>query len=178
MTTSFIITRKFLRGSHLRRLLGRWWLILIATVLMLPSIVLDLQAGALSGVSMFGIAALSMLILRFSVAWYRQSRSINDWVTKQGTEPVHYRFEEEFITAESVIGKTTLKWNAFRRMTSDSFHVLLEFPRGQGALTVPSEQLAPDALQFLIDRFTENQLPIKNKKANKAQMATPRKLSD
>ena len=139
----------------------RWWLILIAIAMILPSVIGDLRTGALSGVSTFGVAAVAILILLYAVAWYRQARSIDDWISKQGDVPVQYQFDTDSVTAESTIGKTTLKWSAFRQLTITSFHLLLEFPRGQGALTLPAEQVTPDVCAFISDRFSENGMLIK-----------------
>jgi hypothetical protein len=139
----------------------RWWLILIAIALILPSVIGDLRTGALSGVSTFGVAAVAILVLRYAVAWYRQARSIDDWISKQGGVPIHYQFDEDSVTAESAIGKTTLKWSAFKQLTITSFHILMEFPRGQGALTLPTDQVTPDVFDFISDRFSRNGMPIK-----------------
>lgn len=144
----------------------RWWLILIAIAMILPSVIGDLRVGALSGASAFGAAAVAILILRYAVAWYRQARSIDDWISKQGDVPVHYQFSTDSVTVESVIGKTTLKWIAFRQLTITSFHLLLEFPRGQGALSLPAEQVTTDVCSFISDRFSENGMSIK-KETNK-----------
>jgi hypothetical protein len=161
VTSSFTITRQFLRGSHLRRLFRRWWLILIAIAMILPSVIGDLQTGGLSGVSTFGVAAVAILIPRYVVGWHRQARSIDDWISKQGDAPIHYQFDDDSVTAESAIGKTTLKWNAFKQLTITPFHLLMEFPRGQGALTLPADQVTPDICKFICDRFSANGMPIK-----------------
>ena len=161
MTSSFTITRQFLRGSHLRRIFHRWWLILIAVALILPSVIGDLKTGALSGISTFGVAAVAFCFLLHLVRWHRQARSIDDWILQQGGAQVHYQFEKDSVTAESTIGKTTLKWSAFKQLTITPFHLLMEFPRGQGALTLPADQVAPDIFKFISDCFSENGLSIK-----------------
>jgi hypothetical protein len=139
----------------------RWWLILIAIAMILPSVIGDLRTGALSGVSTFGVAAVAILVLRYVVGWYRQARSIDDWISKQGDVPIRYEFDQDSVTAESAIGKTTLKWGAFKQLTITPYHMLMEFPRGQGALTLPTDQVAPDVREFISDRFSENGMPIK-----------------
>lgn len=161
VTSSFSITREFLRGSHFRRLFRRWWLILIALAMILPSVIGDLLDGDLRGVSIFGILAMAVFVLRYAASWHRQARSIDDWMTKQGGKPVRYEFEEDSVTVDSMIGKATLKWSAFKQLTITPFHLLLEFPRGQGALTLPADQVSPDLRKFLCDRFSGNGLAIK-----------------
>ncbi|MGD7651958.1 MAG: hypothetical protein ACQCXQ_02000 [Verrucomicrobiales bacterium] len=161
MTASFKMTRQFLRGSFLRRLFRRWWLILIAVAMIVPNVVGDLQQGALGGVSTFGVVAVAVLVLRYAVGWYRQVRSIDEWLSKQGDVPVRYQFDEDSVTVESEIGRTTLKWCAFKQLTITSFHVLMEFPRGQGALTLPAEQVTAEVCRFICERFSDSGIPIK-----------------
>lgn len=161
MTASFTITRTFLRRSYLRRMFHRWWLNLIAIAMISPSVISDLQRGTLSNISTFGIAAVSILVLRHATAWYRQSQTIDDWISKQGEAPIHYQFGADAITVESTIGKSTLKWSAFKRLTITPFHLLLEFPRRQGALSLPANQVTPEVCTFICDRFSENGLTVK-----------------
>jgi hypothetical protein len=72
-----------------------------------------------------------------------------------------YFCDQDSVTVESAIGKTTLKWSAFKQLTITSFHLLMEFPGGQGALTLPADQITPDVCEFVSDRFSENGMPIK-----------------
>ncbi len=146
----------------MRRLLGRWWLIAIAVLLIAPNVIADARSGAFGSVSIFALSALGFLILLFSYAWFRQCRVIDDWVLKQGDQPLIYHFDEDAVTAESVIGKTTLKWGAFKKLTVTPLHTLLEFPRGAGALTLPSDQLTDEVTEFLVRQFQAHGLAVTN----------------
>ena len=163
MTASFNITREFLRRSHLKRLFRRWWLIAIALVLILPSVIGDLKVGGLSGTSIFALTAVLILVLRFAVSWRRSSNSIDDWVRQQGDEPVHYSFSSDSVTSKSAVGETTLKWSAFSCLKVSPFHVLLEFPRKQGALTMPTEQMNSEVLQYLVATFKKHGLRVESR---------------
>lgn len=161
MEASFQISRAFLRKSHAKRLFKRWWLILIAVLLICPSIIGDLKEGTLSGVSIFALSAVAILVLRFGVNWIRTIRFIDNWVQQQGDKPIAYNFETEEITAESAMGKTQLKWKAFKRLTVTDFHILLELQNSPGSLTLPTAQASPELIGYLRDRFQANALPIR-----------------
>jgi hypothetical protein len=144
-------------------LFKRWWLILIAVFLILPSVIGDLIKGTLDSISIVGLSAIAILILRFGISWFRALRFIDQWIQQQGDNPITYDLDPETITAESQIGKTTLKWNAFKRLTITPFHILIEFKSTPGALTLPTEQAAPELIDYLTERFRENGLVIDSK---------------
>jgi hypothetical protein len=163
MEAEFLMTRRFLRRSHLSRLFHRWWIIAIAILMMAPNVIGDLRSHELGGVSIFAITALGILVLRYSYACFRQFRMIDDWTSKQGDNPVTYEFDLETVTASSAVGKTTLKWSAFKRLVITPLHTLLEFPRGAGALTIPTGQVRRETSEFLIQRFRAHGLAVENK---------------
>ena len=146
------LTSGFLKRSYARRIFRSWWKILIGMALVLPVVVEDLLSGHFSALSAFGATVVGFCFLFYGLAWFRQSRALNDWLKKQGGAPVIYSLSEETVESSSEVGSTKLKWDAFARLTISDLDVLLVFPR-TGALTLPTAQVPSEALEFLKRQF-------------------------
>ncbi len=155
------ITEKFLKEAHFRRLFSGWKKILFAFGLIILAVIIDIYSGELGKISVIGLTVMLICILIYSAAWYRQCREVRKWLEKQEETPVRYNLLTMKIEAESLIGSTTLKWTAFKRLVIHPHDTLLEFSQA-GALTLPTEQIPPPALLFLIERFTKHNLEIKD----------------
>ena len=153
MDFEVILTSNFLKKSYFRRLFRSWWKLLIAFVLILFSVILDLRSGTFDQVSTIGLTAMGICIIIYSAVWCKHQKYIKEFTSKQGDAPVAYRLTDETIEAESLLGVTKLKWDAFKMLRIQDFDTMLEFTYS-GALTLPTTQLNNEILDFLKDRFS------------------------
>ncbi len=155
------ITEAFLMRSHFRRLFRNWKRLTIAFGLIVVGLGIGFSSGGLGRLSVLGMTVMAFCVLLYSAAWIRQRRSIREWIKKQGVTPVRYTLSEDVLTAQSVMGSTTLKWNVFERLVVQALDTLLELP-GSGALTLPTSQIPQDAMIRLVEKFTAHGKPIKD----------------
>ena len=162
MHFEILITKDFLKKSYSRRLLRNWWKLGIAFCLIFCAILLDFMSEEVGRISTIGLTVMCICILVYSAIWYKQLRFINDFLARQGETPVKYRLTTETIEAESLLGESKLKWHAFRRLRIRDLDTLLELPYA-GALTLPTNQLNREILEFLQDRFSAHGIQISTK---------------
>lgn len=153
MQFSLNITSAFLRRSHARRIFHHWPRLTLAVVLVLTAIGFEVRRGEFGRVAVFCVAALGFVVLVYALAWFRQAKAIDDWVKRQGGEPVVYTLNEATVEATAQVGSASLKWDAFTKLKISDLDVLLVVKQ-HNALTLPTPQVPPDALEFLIQRFS------------------------
>lgn len=146
------LTRGFLRRSYARRIFRNWWRILIGIVLIVFVVIEDLCSGHFGALSAAGTTVIGFCLLFYGLAWFKQARALDDWLKTQGPEPVIYTLSEETVQNTSVVAGMALRWEVFARLKISDLDVLLVFPRS-GALTLPTEQVPAEALDFLKQRF-------------------------
>ncbi len=130
--------------------------------MILVAVLTDETENGLGTISVIGLSAIGLFVVIYTTAWGQRLRMINDWDEKQGNNPVTYKLSEHDIETESRIGSTKLKWSAFKKLKINKLDTLLEFTQ-PGALTLPTNQLSKEVLDYLIDRFQANKLIIENK---------------
>ena len=151
-----------------------WWKIAIAAVVAAVVVISDALRGPLGITSIFVLSAMGFYLAIAGFAWFRQSRALDDWLRRQGDAPVIYSLSEETIESCAEVGSTKLKWDAFRSLAICDFDTLLVFPQ-HGALTMPTDQIPVEALQFLKRQFLAHgkRVEDRRKKANQPPEPTP-----
>lgn len=153
MDFEVLLTKDFLKKSYFRRTFRNWWKLAIAFILISFAILLDSMSGGLGNLSVIGLTLMSLCILIYATLWYKQLKFINEFIARQGDTPVRYKLTDEAVEAESVVGESKLRWDAFQRLRIRDLETRLEFS-STGALTLPTNQLNNDILEFLRDRFS------------------------
>jgi hypothetical protein len=157
------ITGGFLKRSHAKRIFRGKWFLLLGVALIVTGLAWGDPGESVDAVDQFGIISLIFLVAFFSIAWFKQVASINDWVRKQGSDPVIYRLSEDFIEAASNLGSSKLKWEMFHRLVISDLDLLLMFSRN-AALTMPTDQVPSEAIDFLVTKFTNHSLKIEDRR--------------
>ncbi len=157
------LTASFLKSSYARRMFYGWWKIAIATAVGAAAVIMNAMRGPLNGGSIFIMSGLGFYFTIATVAWFRQSKALDEWLRRQAGAPVIYLFSEDGIESSSAVGSTKLKWDAFRSLAISDFDTLLEF-LFHGALTLPTDQIPREALEFLQQRFQANGKKIKDRR--------------
>jgi hypothetical protein len=146
------LTPEFLKRSYAKRMFGDWWRMAIAAVLIGVVVVWEIMRGSIGMISILALSVITLYLVICGVAWFRQSRALNDWLRKQAGAPVIYSLSDATIESSSEVGSTKLKWDAFRCLSISEFDTLLMFSQ-QGALTLPTDQIPGEALEFLKKQF-------------------------
>lgn len=154
------ITGALLHRVMLRKLFRRWPLTLAAMALVGVGIYSELGRGHLGRFSVFGLTAIGLQLLFYTMYYVRQRQAIADWKRQQGDDPVHYQLTTESLTARSNLGSSELRWNAFRELIEYPDYLLLGFGR-TAHFTLPRAGVPEEALEFIRERFASHQLPIK-----------------
>ena len=131
---------------------GGWWKIAIAATLLGICVTLETTHGAISIVSILGLSAFVLYLIIAGVAWLRQSKALDEWLRQQEGAPVIYSLSDEAVETTARISSAKLKWDAFHRLSISDFDTLLLFSF-HGALTLPTDQVPVEALEFLKKRF-------------------------
>jgi hypothetical protein len=163
MQISITLTAGFLKKSYAKRIFRSWWKFLIAFAMITVSVVADLRSGQFGPLSAFGVSAVGFCVLIYGLAWFRQLKALNDWLKKQGSAPVTYTISAEAVESTSEVGSAKLKWDAFSRLTISDLDVLLFFQRS-GALTLPTQQVPQEALEFLKQQFLTHGKKVEDKR--------------
>jgi hypothetical protein len=142
------ITPAFLKRSHARRIFRHWLRLVLASVLILIAVGMDVRRGQLGSISAVGLSAIGFCVLVYGATWIRQVMAIREWARRQGTASVVYALSEATVKATSEMGGTELKWEAFSGIVVTDFDTRLVFSRN-GALTLPTDQIPPEALDFM-----------------------------
>ncbi len=153
MQFSVKLSAKFLKRSYAKRLFPHRWLGAIAVVAVGYAAASQAIRGGFSFFPIFGVSLIAFYLLICGVALIQQSRALDDWREKQGEAPVLYSLCEDSIESFSQIGSTKLKWSAFRSLAITEFDTLLMFS-ARGALTLPTDQIPGEALEFLKKQFS------------------------
>ena len=111
-----------------------------SAVLRMVSGKMDLLAGMLLAIPLFGIAVM--------VSAYFQSRSSRLSQFRKTGKSVSYELSEEFFKAKSEMGSTELKWNSFKALWVFQKVWLLVFDKN-GYLTLPTDQVSNEVKEFL-----------------------------
>lgn len=159
MYFEILLTKDFLIKSYTRRLFRNWWKIGIAFCLIFIGIILDLMSSGLGHISTIGLTLMAICVLIYSAVWYRQVKYFKRFIAKQGDTPVRYKLTMETIETESLLGESKLRWDAFKRLRIRNLDTLIEFTSA-GALTLPTNQLNTEILEFLQDRFSAHGIKI------------------
>lgn len=85
-------------------------------------------------------------------AWQKQKAVLKHWTAAQGSTPIIYRLSEEAVECVSKVGSTRLAWNALRGLEIHPLHTLILF-NPQGAVTLPTDQVPPEALVYLTEKM-------------------------
>jgi len=134
---------------------GDWWKMAIAAAVLIVVAVWELRHGAIGVISIIALSVLALYLAICAFAWFRQSKALDDWLRKQAGAPVVYSLSETTIESSSEVGSTKLKWDAFRSLSISEFDTLLKFPH-HGPLTLPTDQIPVEALEFLKKQFVTN----------------------
>lgn len=140
-----------LKRSYARRLFQAKWVLGLAAVLVLLSVIAR-PDKALWPLQVWGLSGLGLVAVLFGVAWWRQSRAIDRWVGRQQGRPVIYRLEEETFESESESGAVRLKWAVIDAIVIADADTLLMFG-GEGTLTLPTAQVPAAALRFMTEKL-------------------------
>lgn len=150
-----------LNRVYARRIFKHVVHLLIAFALIALGIAIDLHDGDIDAFSQVGLVVILLTGAIFSAAWVRQRRGIRRMIKRLKGEPIRYSFTEDRFAAESILGRIELKWSSLSELeiTNDSCLICWE---GGGFVTLPTEQIPPEALAFLIERFQNGNLPVKD----------------
>ena len=164
------LNARFLKRSYAKRMFYGAWKLAVAYLFILIFVGVSYSDPELRGWCIFFLAIAGVGTSIFVIAWVRQSKSIDDWIRRQGDAPVIYSLSEEVVESASEVGSTKLKWDAFSSLTISDFDTLLIFPRSAGALTLPTDQVPSSALEYLKTRFAAsgNKVEDKRKKGDPA----------
>ncbi|HOG92669.1 MAG: hypothetical protein BWX86_00559 [Verrucomicrobia bacterium ADurb.Bin122] len=164
---------RFLKRSYAKRMFYGAWKLAIAYLFILIFVGVSYSDPELRGWCIFFLAVAGVGTAIFVAAWIRQSKSIDDWVSRQGDAPVVYALSEGEVESTSQVGSTKLKWDAFSGLMISDFDTLLLFPRSAGALTLPTDQVPSSAIEYLKARFTAVGKKVEDKR-KKAQSGSRR----
>lgn len=145
---------RFLKRSYAKRMFRGLWKLAAAYLFILIFVGFSYSDPNLRGWCIFFLAVVGVGAAIFVAAWFRQSRSIDDWVSRQGDVPITYVLSEEAVEGTSQVGSTKLKWDAFSSLVITDYDTLLVFPRSTGALTLPTDQVPSTAIEYLKGRFS------------------------
>lgn len=129
------------------------WKLGVAYVAVLTFVFFRIDDPAFVGWAIFFLTLIGIATLIFAVAWFHQSRSIDGWVQLQGEEPVLYTLSGDEVSTSARTGSTKFTWEAFSELAISDFDTLLKFPGRGGALTLATNQVPVEALDFLKERF-------------------------
>lgn len=163
MQFSIRLTKSFLKRSYARRMFCNSWKLAIAIVLIFVSFVLHGAILISDASSVFALSSIGFALLIFGAAWLRQSKMIDDWIRAQGDAPVVYVLSEESVESSSTMGSMRLKWDALYRITITNCDTLLHFQR-LGALTLPTDQVPVEAMDYLKGRFRAHGKRVEDKR--------------
>ena len=117
-----------------------------------------------TGWAIFFLTLMGLATVVFAAAWFHQAKSIDAWVRTQGDVPVRYTLSEEAVETISQTGSAKLKWEAFAELRITDFDTLLKFPRRGGALTLRTDQVPREAIDYLKGRFQAHGKKIEDKR--------------
>jgi hypothetical protein len=153
MQFSIKLDARFLKRSYAKRMFYSAWKLAVAYLFILIFVGFSYTDPAMRGWCIFFLAIAGVGTAIFITAWFHQSKSIDEWLRRQGDAPVSYALSEEFVESTSQSGSTKLKWDAFSSLMISDFDTLLMFPRSTGALTLPTSQVPGPAVEYLKARF-------------------------
>lgn len=157
------LSRYFLRRSYSRRLFRNWWQLVVATGLVFTMSNLAIANFRFGNISEGWGAVLRFMAFFCISAWGRMARPIDRWARQQGGAPVRYVLTAEFVEAASELGSTRIKWPTFDALIVSDFDVLLE-TSAANALTVPTAQIPPAALDYLRQQFEAHGKKVKDRR--------------
>jgi hypothetical protein len=154
------ITKALLRRVLLKRLFGRWRLLLVAVGLLAVGLYSKIDQGRLDTFVGLGLASIGFLTVLYGALYIGGIRNIAEWQRLQGDAPVHYQLTMEGLTATSNLGRSDLRWLVFSELLEHPAYLLLGMASG-GHLTLPRSDIPSEALEFIRERFTSHNLPVK-----------------
>lgn len=140
-----------LRRSYARRLFQAKWVLGLAAGLVIASVIVRPEKS-LGALQIVGLSGLGLVAAIFGVAWWRQSRAIDSWVSRQEGRPVVYRLTDDGFESESASGSVRLKWEVLDAILIANEDTLLMFG-SEGTLTLPTAQVPAEALRFLTQKL-------------------------
>lgn len=165
MEFEVILSEDFLVKSKRRRLLRNWPRLLVAFVLAGNGMALSVysRSEVMNVLFIFGATLIGMTTLIYLMAWIKIGFSVRTEFKKLKSMTYHYQLFEETLEVTMATGNFVLKWQAFKELRIDAFQTQLEFSRGQGTV-MPTQQIPPEALRFLIDRFNVHDKKVRDKR--------------
>jgi hypothetical protein len=157
------LSRYFLRRSHSRRIFRNWWQLVIAAGLVFTLSNLAIANFRVGNISEGWGAVLRFIAFFCGFAWDRMARPIDRWARQQGGAPVRYVLTAECVETTSELGSTRIKWTAFETLIVSDFDVILETSVAN-ALTVPTAQIPPAALDYLRQQFEAQGKKVKDRR--------------
>lgn len=137
--------------AALRRLFLReaGWGGLIAMILCLGYVVYDFLDGPMNFVGTAILTLVLVMIVFYLAAFVIRKRQMGELLRRIGDHPISYHFGELEIETKSVLGSSSLKWEVIQKLWIEADVTMVLFARG-GYLTIPTEQIPPAALDFLV----------------------------
>ena len=139
--------------TALRRFIlrGAGWGSVMAVVLCLAYVAHDFSDG---DISHLGVAILTLILilgLGYIAAYVVRRRQMADLLDRIGDGPVFYRLSESEISTQSSLGSSALKWEMIKKLWIDPDLTLVFYARN-GYTTIPTDQIPPTALDFLVSQ--------------------------
>ncbi len=139
--------------TALRRFIlrGAGWGAVVAVVLCLAYVAHDFTDG---DISHLGVAILTLILflgLGYIAAYVVRRRQMADLLNRIGDGPVSYRLSESEISTQSSLGSSALKWEMIKKLWIDPDLTLVSYARN-GYTTIPTDQIPPTALDFLVSQ--------------------------
>jgi hypothetical protein len=154
----------FLKKSYARRMFYDLWKLALAYIAILVFVCTRYGEPAFTGWAIFFLSVMGLGVVIFSGVWFHQAKSIDGWIRSQGDAPIRYALSEDAVETTAQMGSTKLKWDAFAGLTITDFDTLLTLPQRGGALTLHTDQVPREAIEYLKDRFKAHGKKIEDKR--------------
>jgi hypothetical protein len=166
MKFSLQLNADFLKKSCARRIFYDLWKLGLAYVAILVFVISRWGEPDFNGWAVFFLTLVGLATMIFAVAWFQQAKRIDDWIQSQGAAPVIYTLSDETVETTAETGSTKLKWDAFAELSIADSDILLKLPRRSGALTLDTQQVPREAIEYLKNRFQAHGKKIEDKRKN------------
>jgi hypothetical protein len=130
---------------------GRGWRLVIALLLTFPTLLNSLQSERLSTASIVVLTTACLGLAIFVLAYWLGLRRAQAKSTALVDGKTTYTLTDKTIEVSSALGSIALVWSALAEVRGHGGLVLLGF-RGAHYSPLPANQIAPEALAFLIER--------------------------
>jgi len=172
MKFSVRLSAAFLKRSFSRRIFYDAWKLGIAYLAILVGSFVGYRDPEFRTYAIFGFSLIGLGTALFGAIWIQQSKVIGDWMRRQGDAQVVYSLSEESVETASSVGSSKLRWDAFASLAITEFDTLLKFPRA-GVLTLPTEQVTAEAMEYLKERFLAHGKKVEDRRKTANQTPEP-----